>query len=230
MFNFHCSWREQLLSFYRCLLIARLAKQCACMYNIIGTYVQCTTRLIYWHHMHVYIYIHAIVCTHIRSCACYNNYIKYAFAKSFVGYIIANYLIYEIYQIKRHCIHSLCAYSFWTTQKSQSPTLSNHISALIMRESHKMQCRTVSHHHLDKCCDWHNRILYSWSSLTVHTYLVIYIAQLYPSDAHARWWFHYYFFSVHAYPQKDTVKIASYSNGGIDCLVKEISVCLYIKM
>ena len=59
-------------------------KHCACMYNIIGTYVQCSTRLIYWYHMHVFICMQLHAHTYVRLCACYNIYIKYIFARTFV--------------------------------------------------------------------------------------------------------------------------------------------------
>ena len=176
-------------------------------------------------------YSYACICMHTRTYVCVHVIIfissTHLQGPLYIGYVIATSLIY---QIKRHLyIFSLCL-KFLNHTKESVPTLFNHISALIIDESHKMLCRTVSHHHLDMCCDWHNIILFSLNRLTVHTHLIICIAQLYPCDAHVWWWFHYYFFSVHMYPQKDTVKIASYSNGGIEHLVKGISVCLYIKM
>ena len=127
-------------------------------------------------------------------------------------------------------IYSLCAYSFLTTQKGQSPTLSNHFSALIMHESHKNVVYIglhVSHHQLDKYCDWYTIILLLLSRLNVHTNPIILhncipVIHLLDGD-----------FSIissqYIHIHKRTLQVLVMVVY-IECLVKEILFCLYNKM
>ena len=136
---------------------------CMCMYNIIGTYAQCSTRLIYWHHM----YLYACNCMHTHRYVCV--YVIIIISRAHLQGALEDMWLQLIWSIKSKgiCIYSLYAYSFWTAQKGQFPTLSNHISALIMHESRK-KCSVG----LFLTTIWISIVT---DRLTVHTHLIIYI-------------------------------------------------------
>ena len=83
-------------------------------------------------------YSYACICMHTRTYVCVHVIIfissTHLQGPLYIGYVIATSLIY---QIKRHLyIFSLCL-KFLNHTKESVPTLSNHISALIIDESHK---------------------------------------------------------------------------------------------
>ena len=107
---------------------------CACiillvhMYNVVPVSFTGTTCM----------YSYACNCMHTRTYVCVHVIIfissTYLQGPLYIGYVIATSLIY---QIKRHLyIFSLCL-KFLNHTKESVPTLSNHISALIMHESRK---------------------------------------------------------------------------------------------